>query len=121
MPYMVMLVMAGPGKLDQVVAAWHEIPIDQVILLDSTCSYSRTAAKPHVPMRFVFGLTAGREVSTRTLFAIVHDEQAVQQCIAQAESVLGPLQSSPNTVLTAWPLPIVHGYPKLGTDQEERP
>lgn len=120
MPYMVMLVMAGPGQLDKVVAAWHEIPVDQVVLLDSTCSYSRTAAQPHVPMRFVFGLTAGREVSTRTLFTIVHDEQTVQQCIVQAESVLGSMQTSPNTVLAAWPLPIVHGYPKLGEDQEDR-
>jgi hypothetical protein len=120
MPYMVMLIMAGPGKLDKVVAAWHEIPVDQVTLLDSTCSYARTAAKPRVPMRFVYGLTAGREVSTRTLFAIVRDEQTVQQCITQAESVLGPMQASPNTVLAAWPLPIVHGYPKLGADREER-
>ncbi len=119
MPYMIMLVMAGPGQLDKVVEAWHEIPIDQVILLDSTCSYSRAAAKPHVPMRFAFGLIAGHEASTRTLFAIVRDEQTVHQCIAQAESVLGPLQASPTAILAAWSLSILHGHPKLGADQED--
>jgi len=117
MAYMIMLVVDGPTQIDQVIEAWQQIPVDQVILLDSTCCHAEALRKPHIPMRFVFGLVGGHEASTRTLFGIVHDEGAVQHCIAQAESVLGPLAASPNALLAAWPLPIVHGYPKAEPDQ----
>ncbi len=118
MAYMVMLVLAGPGRLDQVLEAWHEIPAGEIVVLETTCSQAEPMARPHVPMRFRFGFVDGRQVATRTLFTIVHDEQAIQKCLERAEAVLGPLETSPNAVLAAWPLPIVHGYPKFSRDGE---
>lgn len=121
MAYMVMLVVHSSTPLDDVIEAWQQIPVDQVILLDSTCCQAEALHRPHIPMRFVFGLVQGHEASTRTLFAIVPDEGVVQQCIEQAESVLGPLAAAPNALLAAWPLPIVHGYPKAEPNQGSHP
>ena len=49
-----------------------------------------------------------------TLFGIVKDEATVQQCLAQAETVIGDLNTAPNAMFAAWPLSLVKGFSQTG-------
>ncbi len=113
MAYMVMLVTDDVDQLNAVLEAWKDIHIDDVVFVDSTCFHRVGAKSPHIPMRFMFEtLSRGRQQCSVTMFGIVADEATVQQCIAQAETVTGDLDTATNALLAAWPLPIVKGFPK---------
>jgi hypothetical protein len=113
MAYMVMLVADDVDQLNEVLEAWKNIHVDDVIFLDSTCFHRAGTRTPHIPMRFMFeNLAKGRQQCSVTLFGVVADEAMVQQCIAQAETVIGDLDTAVNAALVAWPLPIVKGFPK---------
>lgn len=113
MAYMVMLVADDVDQLNEVLEAWKGIHVDDVIFIDSTCFHRGGTVRPHIPMRFMFeNLGRGRRQCSVTLFGIVPDEATVQQCIAQAETIVGDLDAATNAMLVAWPLPIVKGFPK---------
>lgn len=111
MAYMVMLVAADVDQMNEILEAWKCIHVDDVIYVDSTCFHRAGTRSPHIPMRFMFeALSRGRQQCSVTLFGIVADEEMVQECIAQAETVVGDLDAAKNVMLVAWPLPIVKGF-----------
>ena len=111
MAYMVMLVADDVDQLSEVLEAWKCIHVDDVIYVDSTCFHRAGTRSHHIPMRFMFEpLAKGRQQCSVTLFGIVADEAMVQECITQAETVVGDLDAVTNTMLVAWPLPIVKGF-----------
>jgi hypothetical protein len=113
MPYMVMLIVRDVGQLEAVLDAWEMTQVDHVTFVESVCSHRECAEPPHIPMRFLFERLGGvREQCSFTLFAVVPDDEALDECIAQAEAVVGNFDASRNAILTAWPLPIVRGYPR---------
>lgn len=113
MAYMMMLVVDDVDQLTEVLEAWKNIHVDDVIFVDSTCFHRAGTRLPHIPMRFMFEtLPRGRRQCSVTVFGIVADEAMVQQCITQAETVVGDLDAATNAMLVAWPLPIVKGFPK---------
>lgn len=112
MAYMMMLVADDVDQLNAVLEAWKDIHIDDVVFVDSTCFHRAGAKSRHIPMRFMFETLGGRQQCSVTMFGIVADEATVQQCIAQAETVVGDLDMATNALLAAWPLPIVKGFPK---------
>ncbi len=119
MVYMMMLVTDDVDQLNAVLEAWKDIHIDDVVFVDSTCFHRAGAKSRHIPMRFMFEtFSMGRRQCSVTMFGIVADEATVQQCIAQAETVVGDLDAAANALLAAWPLPIVKGFPKHPTRQE---
>ncbi len=119
MAYMMMLVADDVDQLNAVLEAWKDIHIDDVVFVDSTCFHRAGAKSPHIPMRFMFEtLSRGRRQCSVTMFGIVADEASVQQCITQAETVTGDLDTAANALLAAWPLPIVKGFPKQSKRQE---
>jgi hypothetical protein len=119
MAYMIMLVSDDVDQLDAVLRAWETIHVDDIVFMDSTCFHRAGKKQPHIPMRFMFEkLDKGQHQCSVTLFGIVSDEMVVQQCIEQAETVIGDLDASPNAMFAAWPLPIIKGFPKLSVDRE---
>ena len=120
MAYMMMLVADDTDQLNEILRAWQDIHVDDVVFIDST-SYHRAVTKHlHIPMRFMFEkLEHGHRQSSVVLFGIASDEAMVQDCIAQAEKVIGDLDTVQNAMLAAWPLPIVKGFPKRAPDQRE--
>ncbi|MBN2392748.1 MAG: hypothetical protein JXR84_18600 [Anaerolineae bacterium] len=120
MAYMVMLVVSDVDQMNEILEAWKCIHVDDVIYVDSTCFHRAGARSHHIPMRFMFeSLAKGRQQCSVTLFGIVADEAMVQQCITQAETVVGDLDAATNTMLVAWPLPIVKGFSAQATCQED--
>ena len=120
MAYMVMLVAEEVDQMNEILEAWKCIHVDDVIYVDSTCYHRTGTRSPHIPMRFMFeALSRGRQQCSVTLFGIVADEATVQQCIAQAETVVGDFDAATNAMLVAWPLPIVKGFSAQSTCQED--
>jgi hypothetical protein len=113
MAYMMMLVANDTDRLNAVLRAWECIHVDDIVFMDSICFHRTGRERPHIPMRFMFErLAQGRQQCSVTLFGVVSDEAMVQQCIAQAESVIGDLDTAENAMFVAWPLPIVRGFPR---------
>ena len=118
MAYMIMLVSDDVDQLDAVLRAWRTIHVDDIVFMDSTCFHRAGKQQPHIPMRFLFEkMDKGQQQCSVTLFGIVSDEMVVQQCIEQAETVIGDLDEAPNAMLAAWHLPIIKGFPKLSVDR----
>jgi hypothetical protein len=42
----------------------------------------------------------------------VADEATVQACIDATEAVIGDLDAAPTSMIAAWPLPVIKGFPK---------
>ena len=120
MAYMMMLVANDTDQLNAILRAWECIHVDDIVFMESVCFHRSGTGRPHIPMRFMFEkLTQGQQQCSVTLFGIVSDEATVQQCITQAETVIGDLDTAKNAMFVAWPLPIVKGFPKQTSSWEE--
>lgn len=120
MAYMMMLVADDTDQLNAILRAWESIPVDDVVIIDSTSFHRAGIEQPHIPMRFMFEKLEHRQRQPSiTCFAVARDEAMVQQCIAQAETVVGDLDAAQTAMLVAWPLPIVKGFPGRVRDQPE--
>lgn len=118
MAYMIMLVSDDIDQIDEVLKAWETIHVDDIVFMDSTCFHRTGKIRPHIPMRFMFEkLDKGQQQCSVTLFGIVTDEKAVQQCIKQAETIIGDLDAAKNAMFAAWPLSIIKGFPKLSAER----
>ena len=111
MPYMVMLILANPNDLDDILGVWQEIGVHNITFIDSSCSEEGVCRpRPRIHIRFAFeNLSAATERCLCTLFAIASNEEAARACIAQAEAIVGDLDAAPGTAVAAWPLPITKG------------
>ena len=118
MAYMLMLVTDDSHQLNAVLKAWDEIHVEDVVFMDSTCFHREGIARPHIPMRFMFEKLEQNQCSI-TLFGIVKNEATVQECLVQAETVIGDLDTATNAVFAAWPLSIVKGISKQAGPQGE--
>jgi len=113
MAYMMMLVAEDVEQINAVLKAWEDIHVDDIVFMESTCFHREARDRPHIPMRFMFErLAQGQRQCSVTLFGVVRDEAMVQQCIVQAETVVGEFDIAENAMLVAWPLPIIRGFPR---------
>lgn len=118
MAYMLMLVTNDSYQLDAVLKAWDKIEVDDVVFMDSTSFHREGITRPHIPMRFMFEKLEQNQYSI-TLFGIVKDEATVQECLAQAEMVIGDLHTATSAMFAAWPVSIVKGIPKQPRNEGE--
>ena len=118
MAYMLMLVADDTRQLKAVLKAWDKIHLDDIVFMDSVCFHRAGVTRPHIPMRYIFGKLEKDKCSV-TMFGVVKDEATVQQCLVQAETVIGDLKTAPNAMFAAWPLSIIKGFPKQAGRQGE--
>jgi hypothetical protein len=115
-----MLVVDDTDQLTAILRAWESVPVDDVVFMDATSFHRAGIEQPHIPIRFRFEKLEHRQrQSSVVLFGIAEDEAMVQQCIAQAETVIGDLDTAQYAMMIAWPLPIVKGFSKRALDQRE--
>ena len=112
MAYMLMLVVEDPDRADRVPAAWHDLGVHDLTLVESACYHGAAAPRGRPPLHFVYEGDGQSGACSITYYAVVPDEAALQRCVAAAEVVLGDLDTAPNALLAAWPLTMVKGYPK---------
>jgi hypothetical protein len=110
--HMVMFVLNNPDLLDELLDAWRALGVSGVTLLESSGSYRRRAYL--LGTRFVHEsslLTQSIEEGHFTLFAVVPDEAAVQQCLAVTETIVGDLDQPETGIFTSWALGLTKGVP----------
>jgi hypothetical protein len=113
MAYMMMLVADNADWVDAILEAWSASGVQELVLLDSTCTEAAPQKRPHIPMRFMFERMGGRRwVCSTTLFGVAMDEAALQHGIESAEAVIGDLDAVPNAMFAAWPLAVLKGLSK---------
>jgi len=112
--HMVMFVLDDPNLLDEVLGAWESVGISGATIIESTGINRRRRASlvGTTIMAGINRLMSSEEENHYTLFAAVHGEEMVQQCLQAAEKVVGDLDEPDSGVLVAWPLSVVKGIPQ---------
>ena len=113
MAYMIMLILEQSEQLKPVLARWQALGVYEIAFVESTCAHLHASPRAHIPIRYMFESVSGeREACTLTLFAVAAAEATVHACIDAAEAVIGDLDAVPTSMIAAWPLPIIKGFPK---------
>jgi hypothetical protein len=110
------LVLKDPGQIDDVLAAWLEVGVSGVTILDSR------GLSHHIPPRGGGGrggrglrddlplfpsledLLRGREESHRTLFTLVPEGFEVEALVAATERITGPFDGPDSGILFTLPV-----------------
>ena len=107
---MVLFVLDDPDLLDDLLNGLHAVGISGVTLLESSGSYRRRAfllGARHVAANSI--LTQRIEEGHYTLFTLVPDVKAVQQCLVAIEAVVGDLDQPNSGIFTSWEVGITKG------------
>ncbi len=106
--YIIMFVLNDSKKLDMILDGWKKIGVRGVTILDSIGAYR---VRKRIPGRFAF-TTANADESSKTLIAMVEDEQVVKNCLTETENLIGDL-SEPNTgIFSYWQAAEIKGLHK---------
>jgi hypothetical protein len=107
-----MFVLDDPDKLNDLLDGWRALGISGVTLMESSGSYRHQAhllGARHLAGATV--LTQRIEEGHFTLFAVVPDATAVQQCLAATEAVTGDLDQPNTGIFTSWEVGLTKGVP----------
>ena len=113
--HMVMFVLDDPNQLEAILDVWEKVGISGATIIESTGinRYKRAQMVGRPFMAGINRLMSASEENHYTLFAIVNNEQMIQDCLEAAEKVVGDL-NLPNTgIFFAWPLCYVKGVPGI--------
>ncbi len=106
--FIIMFVLNDSKKLDMILDGWKKIGVRGVTILDSIGAYR---VRKRIPGRFAF-TTANADENSKTLIAMVEDEQVVKDCLAETENLIGDL-SEPNTgIFSYWQATNIKGLHK---------
>ena len=120
--HMVMFVLDDPNHLDDVLAAWENLGVSGITIIESTGIsrhwQSRMAGQPF--MAGINRLMHSDYEGHFTLFTIVKGEEAVRNCITAAEAIVGNLNEPKTGVIAAWRVEITKGVPdpELNTEAD---
>ena len=106
--YIIMFVLNDSKKLDMILDGWSKVGVRGVTILDSIGAYR---IRKRIPGRYAF-TTANSDENSKTLIAMVEEEQTVKNCLDETERLIGDL-SGPNTgIFTYWPVTDIKGIHK---------
>lgn len=108
--FMVMFVLDNYEKLDEVLSALKGAGFSGVTIIESTGIFRRFSAK--VPMRYAYGAHNLQEKGNATLFAVVDNEDQVQNGLEAVQTVVGDFDNENTGIYCAWPLMIAKGIQK---------
>lgn len=109
---MVMFVLDDPDQLNAVLDAWHAIGVSGITLLESSGSYRHQTHLLGLRFVSVTSVLAQRlEEGHYTLLTVVPDEEAVSQCLAAVETIVGDLDSPNTGIFTSWAVGLTKGVP----------
>lgn len=107
---MVMFVLDNPDQLDEVLIAWRAVGMSGVTIIESTGFHRRQAQKLVAQQSTVPATRSERiEMGHYTLFAVVPDVEAAQECLYATESVVGDLDAQSTGVFVTWETTLTKG------------
>lgn len=96
--YIIMFVLHDSKKLDMVLDGWNKIGVSGATILESTGAYR---VRKRIPGRFAF-TTANSDENSKTLMALVEEEQVVKNCLAETQRLVGDLNEPKTGIFTYW-------------------
>jgi nitrogen regulatory protein P-II 1 len=116
---LIVLVLNDPGKVDDVLAAWLEVGVSGVTILDSwglSHHVGRRGLRDDLPLfPSLEDLLRGREEAHRTLFAVVPDGFDVHALVAVTERITGPIDGPDSGILFTLPVTRAWGLDRKGS------
>lgn len=107
---MVMFVLDNPHQLDEVLRAWRAVGMSGVTIIESTGFHRRQAQKLAAQQISVpVPLSERVDKGHYTLFAVVPDVEAAQECLYATESVVGDLDAQSTGVFVTWETTLTKG------------
>jgi hypothetical protein len=106
-------VLNDPGQIEDILAAWLELGVSGVTILDSrglSHQVGRHALRDDFPLfPSLEDLLRGREEAHRTLFTIVPDDFDVEALVAATEKITGALDGPDSGIIFTIPVTRVWG------------
>jgi nitrogen regulatory protein PII len=116
MPKLVVCVVDDPEKAGAVLSAWVDLGVPGVTILDSTGLGHQVAGLGAPEDAPIFPslerLLRAREETHRTLLAVVHDSQSIEQLVEATESIVGKLDGPDTGILFVLPVERAWGLRK---------
>lgn len=116
MPKLVICVVDDPEKAEDVLAAWVEVGVPGVTILDSTGLGHHIAGLGAPDDAPIFPsletLLRAREETHRTLMAVVDDPQTIDRLVEETERIVGPLDAPDTGILFVMPVEAAWGLRK---------
>jgi nitrogen regulatory protein PII len=117
MPRLVVCVVDDPEKAGEVLSAWVELGVPGVTILDSTGLGHQLAGLGAPDDAPIFPslqrLLRAREETHRTLLAVVHDSQPIEQIVEATETIVGKLDAPDTGILFVLPVERAWGLRKV--------
>ncbi len=105
--YMVFCVLDDPEKLGKVLEALEKGGVSGATIVESTGLHRQQ--KKRIAMPYLYSAPTLNEMDNITIFTIVPNKKAAEDCLAIVESVVGDI-NNPNTgIFAAWELDILKG------------
>lgn len=107
---MVMFVLDDPDQLDEVLSAWRAVGMSGVTIIESS-GFHRRQAQKLAAQQFTVPTTLSERIDKGhyTLFAVVPDIEAAQECLYATESVVGDLDAQSTGVFVTWATTLTKG------------
>lgn len=119
---MVMFVLDNPERLDEVLSAWRAVGMSGVTIIESTGFHRHRAQKLAAQQVSIPAALSERiDKGHYTLFAIVPDVEAAQECLYATESVVGNLDAQSTGVFATWEITLTKGVLNHLLRPEARP
>ena len=121
---LIVLVLNDPGKVDDVLAAWLEIGISGVTILDSrglSHRVGRRGLRDDLPLfPSLEDLLRGREEVHRTLFAVVPDGFEIEALVVATERITGSFEEPDTGILFTLPVSRAWGLHRTAASPRNR-
>jgi hypothetical protein len=107
---MIMFVLDNPDQLDELLSAWRAVGMSGVTIIESTGFHRHHAQKLATQeMPIPAALPERIDKGHYTLFAVVPDVEAAQECLYATESVVGDLDAQSTGVFATWETTLTKG------------
>ena len=113
--YMVFCVLDDSAALGKVLEALNNGGISGATILESSGLHRQQ--KKHVALRYAYSAPFTDETDNTSIFIIVPDRKAAEDCLSIVEGVVGDMMNPDTGVFAAWELDLVKG-PKFCDNQE---
>jgi nitrogen regulatory protein PII len=115
MNYIVLLVLHDLDKVSQVLSAWEAIGVSGVTVIPSTGlgrireKFTLREDMPLIPSLSDILSDPHEELTNRTIFSIVENEEFVDKIIEATENILGDMYVPRTGIIAVIPLARIHG------------
>jgi len=112
MPQLLITIIDDLERLPELLRVWHDINVPGVTVMESFGGYRTHRWLSQVGLEFLDRLFDTKELSRRTLLAVLEDDNLLAQAVAEAERVMDGFDRPNSGILFTIPISSVRGLQK---------